>query len=259
MGMQWVKQSYKNISDLKDDGVISKLDRRGKYEYETAMFTNKDGEEFSRKCLLLNNGDIFESSAVKIEVASGYKVRFLVQTENNNYWADNSDLDWWQDAVKTFRADNTYATLDGNSETKDYLSIDIDEEFANIANFRLRENGVMRNVSSPENPNNEVRIWVYEWFKWMEVRDDDDGGDKTGINDPLLDSDNDGLPNDVDGDDDNDGVPDTEDYYPFDPTRSEKEQEPPEETEWVKILVFTLVLGVIGLAVFRYMGGMKDE
>lgn len=262
MGMQWVKQSYMNIEDLKADGVISKLDRRGEYKYETAMFTNKDGEEFSRKCLLLQNNDIpyDRSSAAKIEVASGYKVRFVVQTENNNYWEDNSDLDWWQDQARFTRADNTYATLDGNSDPKDYLSIDIDEEYLGVANFRLRENGVMRNNASPENPDNEVRVWVYEWYKWMEVPDEGgDDGDKSGINDPLLDSDDDGLPNDVDGDDDNDGVADVDDYYPFDPTRSEKEQEPPEETEWGKILVFTLVLGVIGLAVFRYMGGLKNE
>lgn len=256
---QWVRQNYQNIKDAKDDNIIS-VDARGLYRYETMMFTESNGEERSRKGLLLRNQDIpfKKSSAAKITAQQGWKVVLVVQSDNNDYWNDNTDLPYWQDDANFARQDNIYVTLNGNMN--DYMSVDIDEDFVGIKNLRIYSEGVLRSDKSTDNMNNEARFWIDEIYKWefVEFAPTPPGGDE--VNDPDIDSDGDGLPNDVDGDDDNDGVPDGIDPEPFDPTITVVvEEEEEDETQWGKVLGFVVVLGVVGLLVARFLRPGGEE
>jgi titin len=93
-------------------------------------------------------------------------------------------------------------------------------------------------------------------------QDDDDDGYSDTVEaaegtDPLnpeskpLDTDDDLIPDSIDTDDDNDGVIDDDDYYPLDPSKSEKPDEGFDFTMLLIILLILIVLIVVLLLVTR--------
>jgi parallel beta-helix repeat protein len=73
---------------------------------------------------------------------------------------------------------------------------------------------------------------------------------------PLLDTDNDGIPDISDPDDDNDGVPDEKDDYPLDPDRWKKPEEE-DFTVYIVLVVMAVVAAVLVILVLRPRGGRK--
>ena len=215
MAKAWVRKAakYENIktvySDRGDGFPFSEFRIEGKYQFKNSgdafqMFVrDANGNDIDDKeYLKLEDKDQpfgKSSGAVKLVPARNWRVKLWIGTDNNNYWKDNSELENIVQRSGLDRQDVIIVTLDGNDD--DYLSIDIDQQFSGINNFRLRSGGIMRNDSTTKDINDEVRIAILSAEHWEEVQDEVAG--------PLQ---GDGM-----GDLDGDGVADGEDFDPYDP------------------------------------------
>lgn len=275
MAKGWVRKApiYENIKDVYSNRSrgwpFSEFRIEGKYAFKNTgdsfQSVVRDGDFVydDKSYLKLEDKDTpfgKPSGAVKLVVAPNWRVKLWIGTDNNNYWEDNSELDniVQRDNVVD-RQDVIIVTLDGNDD--DYLSIDIDQQFSGINNFRLRSGGVMRNDSTTKDINDEVRIAILSAEHYEEVQDEVAG--------PMEE----GGTGDLDGD----GVPDGEDFDPNDPDIQEQgdvdddpdfdedelteEQKggdtpppppppptPPEDEEasFARAIVMAIVLGAIG-------------
>lgn len=176
-------------------------------------------------------------------VNEGWEVAFVMLTENNDYFEDNtssprSKTDWTADSTYNEKLDNltkdTPIWVQNNAEftdsraafiligdDEDYVSVDIDDEVKGIANFQVRIDGV-KYASDAGKMDNETKIgikWCRRWNPNMPVVEDippekqeDDGEAITEdeLEDESGQGDGDGD-NDGDGDGDGDGSNDDED------------------------------------------------
>jgi len=267
---QNIKTAYNRAGDA--NGCFETFTTKGKYEWKddwsefNFWWVDEDGKSIEpqpSKYLLLKDNDIpwSNSSAAQMKVAAGWRVTVQMATDNNNYWDDNTEgnIDgYYANTTATNRQDFITVVLTGDDG--DYISIDLDEEFSGIANFRIRTNGAMINADSPKNINDEVRIRLVKVEHWEPVQDEvqgpmEQGGEGDLDGDGVKDKD-DADPNDPDIQEEGD-VDDDPDN-PFAPPTTTPPPPPPpppppeDETDTiVKALVMALVLGAIGFIVYR--------
>lgn len=220
MAKGWVRKAaiYENIKDVYSNRSrgfpFSEFRIEGKYAFKNTgdafqlFVRDENGNDIDDKeYLKLEDKDTpfgKPSGAVKLVVAKDWRVKLWIGTDNNNYWDDNSELENLVQRDGLDRQDVIIVTLDGNDD--DYLSIDIDQQFSGINNFRLRSGGVMRNDSQTKDINDEVRIAILSAEHYEELQDEVQG--------PLEEG--------GEGDIDNDGVKDKDDADPYDPDIQEE-------------------------------------
>lgn len=178
-------------------------------------------------------------------VQSGWEIAFVMITENNDYFEDNTDsprskTNWEDDSTYDSKLDNLSKDspiwVQDNAEFSDsraafilvgddddYVSVDIDDEVKGIANFQVRIGGV-KYASDASKMDNETKIgikWCRRWNPNMPVIEDipedeqeDDGAtiDPEEVEDESGqgDGDNEG---DGDGDGDGDGEDEEDEDY----------------------------------------------
>ena len=202
---------------------FSNWEVKGKHHYWTvkAGFNTKAEAPEKRKAIKLDDRDIAlgKSSALTFTIASGYKARIKVYTENDNYFQDNTKSTPSKNDVQI----KSELLFDESMELimfeGDYLSIDIDEEHSGIYRYRLHLGNKNYNIDDPEKFNDEV------WVQLIEARLIDGGENepKFGDDDIIImpdgdgDSDGDTIITGDNKDTDGDGIPDYLDYDPLDP------------------------------------------
>jgi len=208
---QNIKTAFNNAGQ--SNGAFSEFSVKGKYEWKddysefNFWWVDSNGDAIDpqpSKYLLLKDNDVpfSNSSAAKMVVAPGWRVTVQMATDNNNYWDDNT-----KGTINGYNAKTTatnrqdFITVVLNGDDGDYISIDLDEEFSGIANFRIRSGGSMINADSPKNIDDEVRIRLVKVEHWEPVQDEVQGPLEPGGQ----------------GDIDNDGVKDKDDADPYDP------------------------------------------
>jgi len=266
----WVRKAaiYENIKDVYSNRgrgfPFSEFRIEGKYQFKNTgdafqlFVRDENGNDLDdHEYLKLEDKDMFgQSGAVKLVVAPNWRVKLWIGTDNNNYWEDNSELDNLVQRDFLDRQDVIIVTLDGNQG--DYLSIDIDQEFSGINNFRLRSGGIMRNNSSTKDIDDEVRVSILTCEHYEELQDEvegpmEEGGEGDLDNDGVKDKD-DADPNDPDiqeeGDVDDDPVlTDDDDFVPPPPPTPPTPPTPPEddkEVDMFRALMMGIVLVAIG-------------
>lgn len=279
---QNIKTAYNDAGQA--NGAFSSFQVKGKYEWKddyselSFWWVDANGDAIDpqpSKYLLLKDNDVpfSRASATKMVVASGWRVTVQLATDNNWYWEDNTQPDastYYANTQATNRQDFITVVLNGSDN--DYISIDLDEEYSGIANFRIKSGGEMVNIDKPKNINDEVRIRLVKVEHWEPIQDEVQG--------PLEEG--------GEGDLDNDGVKDKDDADPYDPDIQEEgdvdddpddpfEEQPPqddddnggdgggdggdeeEESSFFKVFVMGGVLLLIGSIVWVYLRGMGGE
>jgi len=177
--MAWVEYtgSFKDaISVSKTDGAPFKTVRGPKDEY-----TWQD----SGKLLKLHENTWSSSGALHLRVAEGWRVAFRIATENTDYFQDNvrdeylvegemgddpthnevdevwvyEDKDFWQE-----NQSNVVFTL----YEDDYLSIDVDGDHSNIANFSLNKGTVDYDVSTDREMSDDTFVRMIKAWMWVD-------------------------------------------------------------------------------------------
>lgn len=177
--MAWVEYtgSFKDaISISKTDGMPFKTVRGPKDQY-----TWQD----SGKLLKLHENTFSSSGALHLRVADGWRVAFRIATENTDYFQDNireeyvvegdkgdtpdhdevdevfvyEDKDFWQE-----NQSNVVFTL----YEDDYLSVDVDGDHSNIANFSLNKGTVAYDVSTDREMSDDTFIRMIKAWYWVD-------------------------------------------------------------------------------------------
>jgi len=177
--MAWVEYtgSFKDaISISKTDGMPFKTVRGPKDQY-----TWQD----SGKLLKLHENTFSSSGALHLRVAEGWRVAFRIATENTDYFQDNireeyvvegdkgdtpdhnevdevfvyEDKEFWQE-----NQSNVLFTL----YEDDYLSVDVDGDHSNIANFSLNKGTVAYDVSTDREMSDDTFIRMIKAWYWVD-------------------------------------------------------------------------------------------
>ena len=212
--MAWVEYtgSFKDaISISRTNNVPFKTVRGPKDEY-----TWQD----SGKLLKLHENTFSSSGALHLRVADGWRVAFRIATENTDYFNDNIKSEYMANdaSSNTFIGMNTGGTSTDNEDPvgehdevsevwvyedkdfwqenqsnvlftlygDDYLSVDVDGDHSNIANFSLHKGTVNYDVSTDREMSDDTFIRMIKAWYWVddlppttyEVEEDDGNGDE---------------------------------------------------------------------------------
>lgn len=173
----WVK-----INATFKDLVQSKLpfediEVKGNYSWQ-------DGGELIR----LDESYWSDSGAFHCKPKSGYMLIMRIATENTDFFQDQikdtyeykggdnesdppSDVDWVKEvytyedtAFFSENQSNVIFTLYGDTDPRDYVSLDVDGDISGIANFKIRKNGDQIAVSAETSDDTFVRLMgAYVW------------------------------------------------------------------------------------------------
>lgn len=142
------------------------------------------------------------SGAFYVKARANYRVGLRVRVQRGNFW--NTGLKRTPAPGRFLRSYSTSLMLPKSDayiilESGDYLSVDIDGDYADIAQFKVVQGGEV--IFNGEAPNSNVDIYIDE-VRVLELEQDEVSG-------PLEE----GGQGDLDGD----GVPDGLDFDPNDP------------------------------------------
>jgi hypothetical protein len=128
-----------------------------------------------------------DSGMLKMRPGKGWRVEVYVKTENSDWFEDYCDTwnnpNWVDTSGKGSGDSNVKFILDGNHD--DYFSLDIDQDWSQVANTALRLNGVKVCDAGNWNSDNEAymdlkKVWklvetdqpvdaeVSDWGDWQE-------------------------------------------------------------------------------------------
>ena len=177
--MAWVEYtgSFKDaISISKTDGMPFKTVRGPKDQY-----TWQD----SGKLLKLHENTFSSSGALHLRVAEGWRVAFRIATENTDYFQDNIREEYVVEGDKGDTPDHNEVDEVFVYEDKaffqenqsnvlftlyedDYLSVDVDGDHSNIANFSLNKGTVSYDVSTDREMSDDTFVRMIKAWYWVE-------------------------------------------------------------------------------------------
>jgi len=173
----WVKINA-TFKELVQSGLpFEDIDIKNNYEWQ-------DGGELIR----LDESYWSASGAFHCKPKNGYMLIMRVATENTDFFQDQikdtyeykgddnesdppSDVDWVKEVYTyedtAFFAENqsnVIFTLYGDTDPRDYISIDVDGDHSGIADFKIRKNGNQIAVSAEMSDDTFVRLMgAYVW------------------------------------------------------------------------------------------------
>lgn len=217
----------------------------------------------------LNDNDTFgKSAAIYFKIGDNWRAKVGVLTNNGDYFTDNLKNSFLntdmvevqevgllsQSSIATGMGfEDTFWDTQLNAESAmavamtggDYMSIDIDEEFADIYRFRLKINGSFVNTDDPEefDANTYIGLLKLEHYEELGTGSDEDIDNDQSVLDPFN-------PEDIEfeggngGDGDFDGTDPCPAGYTLIGGTCVKDEDPPEDEEDYSVF---LVVGAIGL------------
>jgi len=147
----------------------------------------KNGYEWqdSGKLLKLEENTFSSSGAIHVRVAEGWRVAFRIATENTDYFNDNirdaylvkgekDDTPFHDEVDEVFVYEDKSWIQENQSNVlftlyeNDYLSVDVDGDHSNIANFSLNKGGESYDVKKDREMSDDTFVRMIKAWYWVD-------------------------------------------------------------------------------------------